>query len=335
MIVKENKFGTGAIYQGDALVGPVYLHCVACMTIHTETLGWAAKNKHKIIDIPEHASEIVVLSCQVTDLAILNDINSAEAFASLYPQATIYIGGCLAQRFDIELPKNVRRLEHLRSDYTPANNDSLVTYAAPFWDRKENLFRDHYPLRVGVGCHGKCQYCTIRTTRGPAYQLDIEKLESDFASAPEGKTILPIADSMQPKQIWAIASLARQYKRKISLRNVEPQNVMEVSEVLFSLASAGLLDTLHTPVQAFDESVLQLMSRNVTGTKQALKVCQQLKTMGVKLATNIIIDYPGVEQAPDAFDPVYALFDHVAWNPYWNGHWNRDEAKKRWAKYLF
>ena len=338
VLMKSNKFGSGNICSPDDIKGSVYITCAACMTVYSETTGWANKHKNKIVDNPEQADNIIVLSCQVTDLAILNDITIAEKFQNQYPTKKCYVGGCLAQRFDIELPDGILRVDHLREDYQPLVDRTLINYEYPFWvpDFKEDgsevadghIFRDMYPLRVGSGCHGKCKYCTIKITRGQAYELDPVKLEDEFKN---NDNIVIIADSVTPDQIRKFGGFAEKYNKSISFRNVEPQNVVRAKDTLYALAEMGLLNVLHTPVQATSPKTLKVMNRSKTQVEKVMDIVERLKDLGVYTATNIIIDYDGCD---NDFQEIYDLFDYVSWNPYWAGSFDIDIAKDRWIKYI-
>jgi len=336
---QKNRFGEGIIYNIKDLTGKIYFSCAACMSVYAEVLGWSNKNKEKIVKSPELADNIIVLTCQVTDLAILNDFKIITNLKTSYPDKNFFFGGCLSQRFDIELPDYIMRIDHIREDYEPINDKSLVTYEKPFWTNcsddnddefaQGNLFRHMYPLRVGVGCHGKCKYCTIRTTRGIAYDLDINKLEQEFI---DNENIVIIADSISSDQIMDCAKLAFKHNKKISFRNVEPHNVLASRITLAGLAVDGLLKVLHTPVQAFDEDVLKTMNRSKSDVDKLIKFIKTLKDFDVFTATNIIIDY---DNHKNNFDEIYNVFDYVSWNPYWNGDFDLQKAYDRFNHYIW
>ena len=106
------------------------------------------------------ATAYVVLAwvvVQVTDLAVLHDLRTLEGLMKTAPSKRFWVGGCLARRFDIPLPDGVERLDHIRTDYQPIEDKSLVHYAPPFWvkDFKEDdgayadghLFRKQLRIR--------------------------------------------------------------------------------------------------------------------------------------------------------------------------------------------
>jgi len=348
-----NKFGTGEIYSINEAIASqyvygtyIYCECTACMSIYSDFLSWISSNNDNLLVNSEFiANMIIVLGCQVTDLAIYNDIKTAERLHEKNPKTQIYIGGCLAQRFDIKLPEYVRRLDVTRVEYQPISDEAfeLITWAKPFWVTESinpddkladgNLFRDKYPLKIGAGCHGKCKYCTIRETRGPAYETDALLQVNEFL---EHDNIVLISDSPAVEQIKDWCMLAERYSKKISIRNLEPQNAMQCTDELTSLAKKGLLEILHVPIQSSITYVLNAMDRSVPATHAYVQFAQALRKFGVIVATNIIIDYVVDGKVFHNMNTEWldANFDYWVWNPYFNGDWNMEKAEARFKEYI-
>ena len=337
MKIEKNIFGEGSLYEENDLKEKVYVLCSACMSVYSDILSWANSHPEKIAKTPAEAKSLIVLSCQVTDLAILNDLRKAEKLMADFPGRDYYIGGCLAKRFDVNLTVGLRRLDTLRTDYQPIDRRELVDFDKPFWvpkfEEKDNaladghLFREMYPLRISVGCSQSCTYCTIRTTRGKPYELETEKLEKEFLSHENG---LLIADSPSVKQLTEWCLLAEKHNKPMSIRNIEPHTASEMAADLLRLAERGLLKVFHCPVQSSDAEVLKDMRRSPQKTFGAIDLMRQLKAAGVVTATNIIIDY---KNFPNPSLPS-GVFDYVSWNPYWAGSWDRKTAEERFARYL-
>ncbi len=344
MRIDTNKFGSDVMYEAKDLQQPIYLYGAACMSIQTEALSFANGfsslifNHDAITKDPALAKSIVVLCCQVTDLAIHNDLKHVYALRNKYPVAQVYVGGCLAKRFDISLPNGVRRVEPLRKDYQPIEDKTLVGYAPPFWVNgfKEgedaladgHLFRDSYPLRIGVGCKKKCTYCTIRITRGEFYGLDMKRLIVEFVNHDD---VVLICESPTADQIKDWCDVARVCNKPISVRNLEPQVYSQCCESLFALANLGLLKVLHIPVQSTNPATLQDMARDVRSTLMVLDDMPKFQKAGTITATNTIIDY---KDFPNPTDESLSMFNYVSWNPYWDGKWDPIKAEERFNKYL-
>lgn len=338
----NNKFGEGVIFEKEDLGEKIYATSAACMSVWSDMLSFANKYPDRFVNDPREADSIVVLSCQVTDLAVLNDIKVAAKLHELTGKH-IYIGGCLAQRMDILLPEFTKRLDVVREIGVELNDTSLVHYEIPFWvpDFKEedeslkegHLFRDYYPLKLGAGCHGNCKYCTIRHTRGETYETVAKDQIEEFLNH---EHVVLTSDSPSVKQIKEWASIAKEMNKEISIRNVEPQNIIQCEEELLDLARCGLLDIVHCPVQSFDKNILESMNRSVDATYKAIDLLLKLRNLGVITATNIIIDYvvDGVVLENHDREMLDEYFDYYSWNPYFDGNFDLARAEKRFNKYI-
>lgn len=338
----KNIFGTGKIYDKNDLEGKIYATSAACMSVWSDMLSYANQNKERFVKTPEEADSIVVLGCQVTDLAILNDLR----VASILHKKTgkdIYMGGCLAQRLDITLPEYIRRIDVVREYNVTLEDLKLINYEKPLWvpDFKEtednlaegNLFRNFYPLKIGAGCHGKCKYCTIRHTRGEGYEAVPEEQIDEFLNH---ENVVLTSDSPTPSQVKAWCRIAKESNKELSIRNIEPQNLILCKDELLELASLNLLKIIHCPVQSFEPKILKAMNRNVELTEAAVNLLKTLKNLGVITATNIIIDYIIDGKTYKNFDEskLNENFDYYSWNPYFDGNFNVEKAEERFKKYI-
>ena len=340
----RNIFGTGVLYEAPDLHGKIYATCAACMSVWSDFLSWANVHKEKMVKCVEYADTIVVLGCQVTDLAVLNDIRVCEKLDKLTGKF-IYLSGCLAQRFDINLPDYVKRLDVVRVKNQPLYDKTLVHYEPPFWvkDFEEtgetlslkqgDLFRNFYPLKIGAGCHGNCKYCTIRHTRGEGYEMSAKNQVDEFLAF---DNVVLISDSPTVKQIRDWCEIATEYNKEISFRNMEPYVLVACEKEVIDLSKKGLLRILHCPIQSFDDEVLKIMNRNISATKKAVEIMQEVRKYGTLVATNIIIDYVYNGKVYPNYDKqlLEEKFDYFAWNPYFDGHFDLKRAKERFDKYI-
>ena len=329
----------------------VFISCAACLTVFTETLKWAndkdlKKFNIKITYFPEDADVIIVLGCQVTDLAILNDFHILDNYMKKYPNKEYYIGGCVAQRPDIDSINNsVNRIGHLISLRSTSFNKNLVFWEKPFWikdynitNTKGNLFRYDNHIQVGRGCHGKCKFCSIKTTRGKAAQVpfDIIKFEMKYY-ADKNKPITFVADTISYNQIKETANIAIENNQIVSYRNIEPQVLVKSFDILYNLAIRGFLHTIHSPIQSLNSDILTDMNRDVDASLESLKLMNKFNEIGVYTATNIIINYKDFKENSTYSDLVLNknnIYNHVAINPYWDGIWDYNKALQRYKRYI-
>ena len=78
------------------------------------------------------------------------------------------------------------------------------------------------------------------------------------------------------------------------------------------------------------------MNRDIEETLKYIELAQDLRQMGVKVATNIIIDYVVDGEVIHNMDENWlnAHFDYWSWNPYFDGNWNYKKADQRFKKYI-
>ncbi len=336
--IVENEFGQGSLVNIEDLSGKIYIQCSACMSLYAEALSWANAHPDRIVTSPWVADHIITLSCQVTDLAVYNDLQTVQRARNSNRDKEFYVAGCLAHRFDIPLPGFLHRMDHFRKDYQYIKDKELVRYVPPFWVKdfhnnsrlKQNSdgyrMRGMYPLRIGVGCTGKCTYCTIRTTRGKPYTLDdLDRLEEEFL---DNYDVVLISDNPSSQQIKHWCDVAIKYQKSVSFRNVEPLNAMRAWSQIEKASFCNQLKMLHVPVQSLNPDVLASMGRKIEATMHFAVRAQTLRKR-TTLATSIIIaeDDPFYYQVDT--DAVYELFDTVSWNPMWNGVWNEEKAKEK------
>ena len=345
----KNIFGCGDIYDIGDLDGNIYTVCTACMSVWSEFLSWGNANISRISKEASLADNIVLLSCQVTDLAVINDLHTLEELMQVNTNAIFWVSGCLAYRFDIILPKQVRRLSHTRKDYQIIKDSTFVDYRKPFWingDHDEDgtikpgmLFRGYYPLRIGAGCACGCKCCTINVTRCNQYELNnLNELENELTYAYDllEKDIVLISDSPSVDQIKQWVKISRCTGVPIALRNISPAVVMECKNELIGLAKAGLLTCLHSPIQSTSERILEHMGILAKVTLDFIKLVPVFIDLATVMATSIIIDFKP-KRFPETekdLEKATKIFDYVLWNPYWNGKWDRAKAEDRWENYF-
>jgi len=331
-----NIFGEAQVVEINELEGKVFIKCPACMSVWSEGLSWANSNKDRIVKKPNEADNIIILCCQVTDLAVENDFRTIQYYIDRYPEAKVFASACLARRYDIKLPIGARRLLMFSEDLGVIDDTSLVSMTKPFWvkDFKEgedeykdgHLFRHMFPMRISRGCKNSCSYCTIRITRG-----DYCKRAYNLAEFMDNDNILLVSDSPTVEELKFWIEEAIECGKTISVRNVEPYAAIALWRELTEIATLGLLKVFHSPIQSNNADILEDMNRPVKATFNVIKLAKMLKSLGVFIATNIIIDYKDFKED---YAEIYKIYDYVSWNPYWDGNWDREKAEERFNHYF-
>ena len=303
---------------------PITIISVACRTVTAEWENWAQQLSPSEISGLSDARTVVILGCQVTDLAILNDLRTAERFQNAWPGKEIVLGACVAARGDVDfdfprvtLPLGIANLDSTRF------SSQRVNWLQPFWSSRETFLREGVSVRTSRGCQSACAYCSINRVRGghEVYSISPQNVVP-------GSVL--VADSPSADEVHAFLDAARLNKAPISLRNLEPEVAFGTKAETMAMAEAGLLDTWHVPIQSTNPEVVGKMRRDPIVVSKIISLADDLRRIGVKTATNIIENFVPGDTSPDAD----GFFDHVSRNPYWNGHWDRSMAEDRWTRLI-
>ena len=122
-----NRYGHRTIYDETALrKSSNYIISASCLTARSEALSWANFPSTNITRNPFISDNIIIQGCQRNDLAVLTAIELLEKYKKDYIGRNIYLTGCLAKRFDIEIPKGVHRLNTLKKGKNSINKSMLL-----------------------------------------------------------------------------------------------------------------------------------------------------------------------------------------------------------------
>jgi tRNA A37 methylthiotransferase MiaB len=303
---------------------PIAIVSAACRTVTAEWENWAQQLSSNEFSDLEGAQTMVIIGCQVTDLAILNDLRTAEHLQTIYPDKKIVLGACVAARDDISfdfprvtLPLGIANLD--ASTFSVRH----VKWLEPFWSPQETFLRDGVSVRTSRGCLSACAYCSINKVRGGHEVYPLSR-----RSVVPGAVL--VADSPSANEVRAFLGASHLNRAKVSLRNLEPEVAFGTKVETTVAAEAGLLGIWHVPIQSTNPEVVGKMRRDPSMLEKIISLAADLRRLGVKTATNIIENFVPGDTSPDA----ESLFDHVSRNPYWNGHWKRSIAEARWTNLI-
>ena len=276
-------------YLTEPLTSPkgekTFLTCNACLSVFAD--GWTESCLYSdkiTLDIRK-ATNVVLLGCQVTDLAIYASMKYLEKIMKKYPNKNFFVSGCLAQRLDVELPKGIERVRLPYSNATHLSNERKPEWQKPFWisgfknmpSKKYSdghTFRYSYPFRVSKGCSFNCSYCTIKHTRGERAACDQGLLIRDpyLRNKSMKDNVVLVADSPSKEEVnWFIDSMLDPkiniHSKGFEIRNVEPRVALECKGSIIKAAKSGMLRLFHAPLQSLDADVLKDMNRNYNNTK--------------------------------------------------------------------
>lgn len=190
----------------------VYLKSLGCPKNRVDAehmLGIAQNEGHSLVDAPDLADVMVINTCafinEAKEESIDNILQLAQIKERFGHDKKLIVTGCLAQRYEKELEKEIPEVDHFlgTSDYSsiknilgkPAvkqkndlvglnykkTNKSLVTQELEFLERYDlprinTLSSFSAYMKISEGCDNACAFCIIPKLRGKQRSRSIEDL---------------------------------------------------------------------------------------------------------------------------------------------------------------
>jgi ribosomal protein S12 methylthiotransferase len=253
----------------------------------------------------------------------------------------LVVTGCLAQRFDQELRREIPEIDatlgtgQVADIVRAVEGDATVTDAAlgpPTWvyDHTSPRALSTPPylayLKISEGCDYTCSFCIIPTLRGRHRSRPVEDVVAEARSLAEAgarEVVLVAQDSTRYgldlglrdglaillKRLGSIAGL-----RWIRVMYAYPATVTDA--ILEAIAAEEkVVKYIDIPLQHASERVLRLMKRPTgRGNLRGLVERMREKVPGVALRTTFIVGFPG--ETPEDFDELLSFvqaaeFDHL------------------------
>ncbi|MCL2621561.1 MAG: hypothetical protein FWD32_00825 [Firmicutes bacterium] len=343
MIYVKNEFGEGDLYEIDDIKGTIYFVSQRCHLRVSEMSQWISNNPKRVVDDIEHADNIIMMACQATNYEIYNMLTRIKRLMTKFFDKSIYLTGCLAQRFDVQLfAKRMTFINPHKSgnydmdkDFHNTTDIALTDYISTIYTEDNyNYNSDLFvnagaatPILVSRGCFNKCSYCTIRKCVGEYIEFPPEgnRLECFMKS----RHVLLDGDCIK-SSVTPWLELALKHKKYTSISNIDHTAVVANFELLKKLAEQKMLVMIYCAIQSLDEKILKAMNRDYQSTKKAVELMQELRKFGTIFSTDIIIDFPvdGVIYKNYDKELYDKLFDVCHLNIFSSSQYNEEETKK-------
>ncbi len=272
------------------------------------------------VDDWKKADEVVINTCVIRETAenrvygLINNINLYD------PKIKIVVTGCLVGVYDKK--GKIKQLEKKIPEVNEFLPIEKVSFEwEPLRDKKKAAL-----IPISSGCNNFCSYCIVPFSRGKEISRPMEEILKEVDRAIEngfkdvvlvGQNVnsygadLSLSDSqMSDKTVVNMGKKRFRSMFHVLLEEVAKKNLEKVSfvssnpwdfsdELIEVIAKYENIDRLlHLPFQSGDDRVLKNMNRSYT--KQEYldlvgKIKQKVK--GVKFSTDIIIGFPGEDEA--------------------------------------
>lgn len=269
------------------------------MTFYIESLG-CAKNQvdsevmiaslekagFTFVSDPDKASLIVVNTCGFITSAKEESIQTSLEFKSLYPEKKVIMAGCLVQRYERDLQKDLNEIDGFIGIQAPQNIVNYIcgltgmrsfrikTYNVESALKRRSKFLS-FPgsafVKVSEGCSNCCTYCAVPLIRGSLrsrlreeitseikYLLDKGIYEINLVAQDLGSFGLDRGHPEIYQLLQEISSLKEQFWLRLLYFNPYrfPEDILDIV-----FEDSRLLPYFDIPFQHASEKVLSRMGR--------------------------------------------------------------------------
>lgn len=301
-------------------VGAVSLGCNKNRVDTESALGVLRDHGYRITSHPEEADILLVNTCGFISSAKEESINTILDMAEYKKTGRcrlLVVTGCLAQRYEQELLKELPEIDLLLGVNQYAHLAEMIDQAMPghqisscqddygYFEQKRVLTTPFYSayIRIGEGCSNRCAFCAIPLIRGPYRSREESAILHEIrALAADGvrEHILVAQDTTRyGSDRKEDRALIRLMQKAAEIDGVSWLRVLycypdKTSEELLDLLAdhPKICPYLDLPVQHISPEILRRMRRRST-KEDILRCVKGAKDRNLTLRTSIIVGFPG------------------------------------------
>ena len=308
-------------------VGAISLGCNKNRVDTESALGLLQNQGFQITSDPAMADILLVNTCGFILSAREESINTILDMAEYKKTGRcrlLVVTGCLAQRYENELMKEIPEIDLLLGVNQYARLGEMIQKALK--GKREHLCSDDYSYfeqarllttpfysaytRIGEGCSNRCTFCAIPLIRGPYRSRNEDSILQEVKSLAEHgvrEHILVAQDTTRYGTDHGGHTQLPSLMKKISeIPGVDWLRVLycypdETNEQLLDLLAEtpNICPYLDIPVQHINSDILHRMHRR--GTREDILRCvREAKSRGLTLRTTMIVGFPG--ETEDQFE---------------------------------
>ena len=308
-------------------VGMVSLGCPKNLVDGEVMLGQLKARGYDLVADAREADVIVVNTCAFIDRAKQESVDAILEMAALKEQGKakrLVVTGCLAQRYDAELRKEIPEIDASLgtgqvSDILRAVEGEATSLGEdqgpPTWVYDHTsprvLATPSYMayVKISEGCDYTCSFCIIPTLRGKHRSRTVEDIVAEARNLAAGgvKEIVLVAQDSTRYGLDlgvrdGLAYLLRRLSRVEGIRWIRVMYAYPATlsdPILEAMASEEkVVKYVDIPLQHASESVLRRMKRP-TGRGNLLGMVERIRARvpGVAVRTSFIVGFPGETEA--------------------------------------
>jgi hypothetical protein len=280
---------------------------MSCPTIHADAQAWASDNP-QIVGWSEKADNLVVLGCPATNKTISETTRYIEKNSEY--RGSIYLGGCLARRFDIAFPQEIKRLDHIYDHMKTISSNKTSYYTIDSFPcsyaSTNKIHHSLYPFglchMIRGGWYRPQSFCSrlgeVRPM--PWYRTDEASLAGlylDYTAHKDNSSLLIVSDGFGYEQmIWWLETIIKFPPYfGVSFYNISVEALKgRVAELLSTACLRRHIKKVHVPLYGLKASTLKVFGRSVSKTHTALPLLEKVRSYGTEVFTD---SYGGNELA--------------------------------------
>ena len=292
-------------------VGLVSLGCNKNLVDSENILGLLDKNNYEITSNPKDADIIIINSCGFIESSKKESL--ANVFEMLSYGKKVVLTGCLAERYEKELKKDIPELAQIIPIRDYYHFNELLSSVDEDLHNNEGV-SDEYRivstgpfsayLKIGEGCDNCCSYCAIPLIRGHFVSRDfdsiIQEATSLAASGIEEIVILEQDTTRYGSDLKVKKTIVDLLKELLKIKSFKFIRLFylypdEISDELIDLIGKEerLTPYFDIPIQHSEDHILKGMHRR--GNKEfLLKLFKKIKSKvpNAVLRTTVMVGFP-------------------------------------------
>jgi ribosomal protein S12 methylthiotransferase len=271
-------------------------------------------NDIEIVEDERDSNTVLINTCGFIEAAKQESIDTILRAVDLKAKKkidSVYVAGCLSDRYGIELEKEIPQVDRYfgatdkHQTVVDILNEIGVDYKSNLLGERILTGPNHFAyLKISEGCNNPCSFCAIPIMRGKHVSKPLQQILMEAQSL-ASKGVKELIIIGQDTTYWGFDT---DNKRNVTLVLEELSKIkgIEWIRLLYAYPSrfpADLIETikntenickyLDMPVQHISDNVLKSMRRGITN-KTLMGLFDKLKTEipGIALRTTFITGYP-------------------------------------------
>jgi len=272
-------------------------------------------NDFEIVDNPNDADSLIINTCGFINTAkeeSINTILEATALKKVNKVKKVYVAGCLSERYEIELKKDIPEVDKYfgTEDYKGIVEELGGRLKTELLGERELTTPKHFAyIKISEGCDNPCSFCAIPLIRGRYSSKSIDDLVSETKSlAAKGvKELIIIGQDTTEYGIdlYGKRNLDELLNRLSDVDGIEWIRLLYTYPSHFPIkaietiaSNPKVLNYVDLPLQHISNNVLKEMRRGITKRK-TIELIETLKKKipNLTLRTTFIVGFPNETEA--------------------------------------